>query len=230
MTMCWVSPLEMYVMWCCQAFFCLIVVVLFCCAYVYFRCVGSAWYVLLGVYNYAGFLLLVAAYLMWKMRNVRKQVRWACWIMGVIICWVIDTLVLLDAVPTSWYLRQSFGSAYFVRILCGSIRPARKVGIFLLGCRGWWMFIICSFSYGWNAYTVCRTTDVCIYLCVAGNTVDQTSEHNMNCWLAITTVHGCTMLSLCITHGDVDSHKTVPMAMIGDIEYVPYITKALASS
>lgn len=39
------------------------------------RCTGNACYVHLGVYNYAGLMLLAAIYLMWKMRNVRKQVR-----------------------------------------------------------------------------------------------------------------------------------------------------------
>lgn len=39
------------------------------------RCVGSAYYVLLTAYNYAGVLLVAATFLMWKMRNVRKQVK-----------------------------------------------------------------------------------------------------------------------------------------------------------
>ena len=38
------------------------------------RCTGNGVYALLGVYNYAGMLLVVATYLMWRMRNARKQV------------------------------------------------------------------------------------------------------------------------------------------------------------
>lgn len=39
------------------------------------RCEGHARFVLLAAFDYGGFLLLGAVYLLWKMRNVRKQVR-----------------------------------------------------------------------------------------------------------------------------------------------------------
>lgn len=44
------------------------------CVFARCRCVGSARFLLLGAYNYAGILMLVAIYLMWKMKDVRKQV------------------------------------------------------------------------------------------------------------------------------------------------------------
>lgn len=37
-------------------------------------CQGKARYVLLGAFNYAGLLLIGAMYLLWKMRNARRQV------------------------------------------------------------------------------------------------------------------------------------------------------------
>lgn len=46
----------------------------FCCSFIFRRCTGNARFVLLAAFNYGGLLLLGAAFLLYKMKNVRKQV------------------------------------------------------------------------------------------------------------------------------------------------------------
>lgn len=46
------------------------------------RCKGNARYVLLGAFNYAGLLVIGSVYLLWKMRDARRQVR-----VLLITCW-----------------------------------------------------------------------------------------------------------------------------------------------
>ena len=46
-----------------------------CLLIVFCRCEGNARYVLLAAFNYAGALLVGATYLLWRMKNARRQVK-----------------------------------------------------------------------------------------------------------------------------------------------------------